>query len=78
MCKVNNLEEDVNVDYIYRLRFQYDDGTNLQPLVVTDTTVSCNLPQLDFDNISKEVMAKQIQELQRQLRLANFKLCKNV
>ena len=47
MCKVN-LKDDQNVDYIYCIRYWGSVACSdfaLQPLEVTDTTVSCNLSQ---------------------------------
>ena len=46
MCQVN-LKENLQVDYIYSLRYGDDDAvqTNSQPLEVTETSISCNLEQ---------------------------------
>ena len=42
-----NLEEDLNVDYIYSLNHNHASavGTHFKSLEVTGTTVSCNLDQ---------------------------------
>ena len=46
MCQVN-LKENLDVDYIYCLRYLDSDAvqTNSQPLEVTETSISCNLEQ---------------------------------
>ena len=46
MCQVN-LKENLDVDYIYCLRYVNSKAvqTNCQPLEVTETSISCNLEQ---------------------------------